>query len=353
MTAIHPLSVHESGRADRAADAEALRREGVSGSRRVLVVRPSSLGDIVHALPIVHDMHAHLTAVAIDWVAEEAFVPLVAMNHGVQAIIPIALRRWRHRLSSSGTWREMARFRESLRARRYDAVVDLQEQVKGALVAWLARGPVHGPDRASIREPAATLAYRRTHAIDPQQHLIDRCRQLAGKALGYVPSGPPMFDLSPRLPNEVPAQPYVVLVHSTSRADKLWPEDNWRALIDHFVHRDHGVLLPWGSAEEQSRSRRLASGFPTVQVPPRADLLRIAALLRQAALVCGVDTGLVHLAAALGTPTIALFTVTDPALAGVARASPRAIDLGGNGSLPMVQRVVAAAESLLTTDADP
>jgi heptosyltransferase-1 len=319
----------------------------------VLVVRPSSLGDIVHALPIVHDMHAQLTDVAIDWVAEEAFVPLVAMNHGVDTIIPIALRRWRHCLSSAGTWREMAHFRRSLRARRYDAVVDLQEQVKGALVAWLARGPVHGPDRASVREPVVTLAYHRTHAVDPQQHLIDRCRQLAGKALGYLPSGPPVFDLSPPALDEPPAQPYVVLVHSTSRTDKLWPEDNWRGLIDHFVRSDRAVLLPWGSAEEQARSRRLASGFPTAQVPPRADLARVAVLLRGAALACGVDTGLVHLAAALGMPTIALFTVTDPALAGVAAASSRAIDLGGNGSVPMVRDVVGAAQSLLETGAGP
>ena len=128
---------------------------------RALIIRPSSLGDIVHALPIVHDLHCHRPGLAIDWVAEEPFAALVALNHGVRQVIPIALRRWRRRILAGSTWREIRAFRRDLGRERYDAVLDLQEQVKGAAIAWLASGPVHGPDRHSIREPAATLAYRR------------------------------------------------------------------------------------------------------------------------------------------------------------------------------------------------
>ena len=134
-------------------------------------------------------------------------------------------------------------------------MLDLQEQVKGALIGALARGAVHGPDRASIREPAATLAYRRKHRIPPRQHLIDRCRELAGKALGYEPIGPPCFELSVAPSAKLPPAPFAVFVHSTSRADKLWPEPHWRSLIVHFANTGMTVLLPAGGTEIRGRNR--------------------------------------------------------------------------------------------------
>src|SRR5215813_4803590 len=227
---------------------------------RVLIIRPSSLGDIVHALPIVHDLHRHRANVEIDWVVEEPFIGLVGMNRGVRRVITIALRRWRRGVLARSTWREMRTFRRELAHERYDAVIDLQEQVKGALIAWFARGPVHGPDRVSVREPAATLFYRHSYRINPEQHLIDRCRQLAGKALGYAPSGPPRFEL--RVPElaDAPPAPYAVFVHATSRFDKLWPDSHWTVLLEHFARDGLSIVLPWGSAEEAARSERLAGG---------------------------------------------------------------------------------------------
>ncbi len=312
-----------------------------------LIIRPSSLGDIVHALPIVHDIAQHRPGMAIDWVAEEPFAGLVALNRGVRRVIPVALRRWRHHLLRQTTWREFGVFRRQLAGQRYDAVLDLQEQVKGALLGLLARGPVHGPDRASIREPAATLAYRHTHRIDPAMHLIDRCRALAGAAFGYEPEGPPRFDLSPPHPQQAPAARYAVLLHATSRPDKLWPEAHWRTLIEHVLRAGIVVVLPWGSTAESARSARLADGFAGVVVPPHRSLPRLAALLARAEIVCGVDTGLVHLAAALGVPTVALFVATDARLAGVERASDRARDLGGVGIVPSPDEVIAACGALL------
>jgi heptosyltransferase I len=314
---------------------------------RALIIRPSSLGDIVHALPIVHDIRRHRPGIAIDWVAEEAFAALVAMHRGVDRVIPVALRRWRHKALERATWREAAAFRRALIRDRYDFVLDLQEQVKGALVAWLARGPVHGPDRASIREPAASLTYRHRYRIDPAQHLIDRCRQLAAAAFGYTPEGPPHFDLTPPALLAAPETPYAVFVHASSRADKLWPEAYWRTLIAHFTQAGLAVLLPWGTTEEAKRSARLADGIPGAAVCARRELPELAALLARAEVVCGVDTGLVHLAAALGAPTVALFVATDPRLAGVARASPRCRDLGGNRLVPTPVEVIAAVGALL------
>ncbi len=312
-----------------------------------LIVRPSSLGDIVHALPIVHDLSRHSPGIAIDWVAEEPFAGLVGLNSGVRRVIPVALRRWRHQLGKRATWREFATFRRLLTAERYTAVIDLQEQVKGAFIAWLARGPVHGPDRASIREPAATLAYRHAHRVDPEQHLIDRCRALAGGAFGYVPDGAPRFGLVAPPLRDGPARRYAVFLHATSRADKLWPDTYWRALIERVARGGISVVLPWGSQEEAARSSSLAAHIEGALVPRHRSLPELAALLARADVVCGVDTGLVHLAAALGVPTIALFVATDPHLAGVGRASTRARDLGGIGEIPLPDDVIATVGELM------
>jgi len=316
----------------------------------VLVVRPSSLGDIVHALALIADVRANRPDLAIDWVAEETFRPLVALDPGVRRVLPVAFRRWRHHPFAAVTWRELAAFRRDMRQERYTAILDLQEQVKGALIARMASGVRHGPDRASIREPVATLLHDAHHAIDPHQHLIDRCRQLAAAALGYRFDGPPRFGIvapPPAAADLSPDRPYVVFVHATSRADKLWPDAEWRRLISVFAQTGYRVLLPWGSPDERSRSERLAQDEPAAGVPPRQTLPALTGLLARAELVVGVDTGLVHLAAALGTPTVALFTATDPALAGVERASGSARDLGGVGQVPTLEEVRAAAGALL------
>ena len=195
-------------------------------------------------------------------------------------------------------------------------MLDLQEQVKGALIARMARGVRHGPDRASIREPVATLAHDVHHAIDPDQHFIVRCRQLAAAALGYRVEGPPRFGLVPPPPpaGTVPDRPFVVFIHGTSRADKLWPDAHWRRLIEAFATAGFAVVLPWGSDAERARSERYAAGVADAHVPPppRLTLPALASLLARAELAVGVDTGLVHLAAALGTPTVSLFVATDP-----------------------------------------
>ncbi len=188
------------------------------------------------------------------------------------------------------------------------------------------------------------------HRIDPAQHLIDRCRELAGRALGYRVDGPPRFHFEVPPPDAglaLPDRPYVVALHATSRASKLWPEAYWRQLLADLAHAGFMTLLPWGDATERARSDRLAAGAAAASVPSRMTLTGLTTLLSRAELIIGVDTGLVHLAAALGTPTIALFVATDPALAGVARTGSHARDLGGIAEVPPVAAVLEAANALL------
>ncbi len=309
----------------------------------LLVVRPSSLGDIVHALALVSDVEAQVPGAAIDWVAEEAFAPLVALDPRIRRVVPLALRRWRRRPLAPQALREWRGFAADLRAYRYDVILNLQEQFKGALVARLARGRRHGLHWRSIREPIATLVDDVHHVVARDQHFIDKARALAAAALGYEVRGAPRWQLAPPLPGPLaPAGPYVLALHATSRADKLWPEEAWRSLIARFAQAGFSVLLPWGDEAERARSERLALAAPTAVVPPRRSLPEMAALARHADVVVGVDTGLTHLAAALGTPTVAIFTATDAALAGVARAGSHAEDQGGGGRVPGVDDVLAA-----------
>jgi heptosyltransferase-1 len=314
----------------------------------VLVVRPSSLGDVVHTLALVDDVKAHTPATAIDWVAEEAFVPLVALDPRIRRVIPVAFRRWRASPLAATTRREFADFRALLRAQSYDAILDLQEQVKGALVARMAKGRRHGFDHRSIREPLATLFDDVHHVIPRDQHFIDKARALAAAALGYSVAGPARWHFEPpATAHAMPSGPYALAFHGTSREDKLWPEARWRDLLTHFAQAGFAVLLPWGSAAEKERSERLAREASNAIVAPRLSLPELATLARAAQIVVGVDTGLTHLAAALGTPTVALFTATDARLAGVARAGPHALDVGGNGHVPTLSEAIEAAGRVL------
>jgi len=301
----------------------------------VLVVRPSSLGDVVHALALVSDVERHCPEFAVDWVAEEAYAPLVRLDPRIRRVIPLALRRWRRTPLARETRREFAVFRADLRRDSYCAILDLQEQIKGAVVARMARGLRHGFDRASIREPVASLLDDVHHRVARELHFLDRCRALAGAALGYAAEGSPLWRIStPPDAAAMPACPYVIAFHATSRSDKLWPEESWRHLLAHLASAGFAVLLPSGNADEAARSRRIAQGSDKSIALGAQTVPELASLIRHAHLAVGVDTGLTHLAAALGTPTVSLFTSTDPARAGVARIGAHARDLGGKGNVP-------------------
>jgi heptosyltransferase-1 len=310
----------------------------------VLVVRPSSLGDIVYALALVSDIAAHRPGIAIDWVAERGFVPLVGLDARVRSIVPLALRRWRRAPWSPASWRDARGFVRALRAERYEAVLDLQEQLKGAMVARIAKGVVHGFDRHSAREPMATLFDHVHHRVPRELHFVHRVRLLAAQALGYELDTPPQWQLRPpAMQASMPERRYAVALTATSRADKRWPDAHWRALIARLAQAGLAVVLPWGSEAEKRDSERLAADAPTAIVPAWLSMSDAAGLLARAELCIGVDTGFTHLAAALGTPTVAVFTATDVARHGVACTGGHARDVGDAGMMPEVDEVMRAA----------
>ena len=319
----------------------------MSARARLLIVKTSSLGDVVHALPAVTEIAAACPAWDIDWVCEEAFAGIPRMHPGVARVIPCAIRRWRHAWWSVQTRREVAGFRDDLRAHSYDVIVDLQGLLKSAWITRQAHGRHHGYDWKSAREPLATLAYDTRHRVAWGQHAIARNRQLAAAALGYRTGGAPHYGIEVKAVAPGGEAPFVVALHATSRADKLWPEAEWIRLLAPLAARGLSIVLPWGTPGERERSERLATTTSGAVVPDRMSPEALAGLFAGARLVVGVDTGLLHLAVAAGAPALALFGPTDPALTGVLGQRAPAVDLGGNGTFPDFAQVDERVERLL------
>jgi len=311
--------------------------KGLSQTFKVLFVKTSSLGDVVHHLPAVSDAARKLPGAEIDWIVEQPFAGVAAMHGAVRRVIPVALRQWRARWWQRATWREIADFRRAVRAERYDAVLDTQSLVKSALIASCALGTRHGMDAASAREPLAARFYQRRYPVPKGLHAVERNRLLSAAALGYELDAPPDYglDVSVEASDE---PPYAVFLTMTSRADKLWPEERWIELGRELGLR---VVLPWGSEPERSRATRIAHALARSAVPPRMSLEQLARLFARSYAVVGVDTGLTHLAAAVGALTVGIYAGSDPALTGL-HGPGNARNIGALGRAPGVAEVLRA-----------
>lgn len=286
---------------------------------RVLIVKTSSMGDVLHTLPALTDAAQAIPGIRFDWVVEEGFAQIPSWHAAVDRVIPVAIRRWRKAWFSAPVTAERQAFRNAVKERQYDAIIDAQGLVKSAaLVTRLAHGVKHGMDWHSAREPLASLFYNRRHAIAKQQHAVERTRELFAKSLGYAkPQAQGDYAIAQHFTSSAaPASSYAVFLHATTRDDKHWPESHWRTLIGLLNGSGLQIKLPWGAAHEEARAKRLAEGFNYVEVLPKMTLEKVAQTLAGAKFVVSVDTGLSHLTAALDRPNITLYGPTDPGLIG-------------------------------------
>lgn len=313
---------------------------------RILLVKTSSLGDVVHNLPVVSDIRSAVPDAEIHWVVEEAFATIPRMHSGVSTVLPVALRRWRKSLFARDTRSEIESFMHALRGTRYDAIIDTQGIFKSALIARTALGRRYGLDWKGSREPLF-LFYDKTFEVPRGQHAVERNRSLAAQALAYtIPPGPHYAISAPRANYAwLTASVYAVLIHATSDVRKLWAEDRWISLGNALAERGVRVVLPWGTEEEQRRSERLARGIPGAVTPPRLDLPDVASVISQARYAIGVDTGLTHLAGALGVATVGIYTATDTASTGL-HGCARGVNVGGRRAIPSREDVMRELQRL-------
>lgn len=307
-------------------------------------------------MPMVADIHRHFPAAQIDWVVEEGYTSLVGLNPHVRTIIPIALRRWRKTLFSAATRAEIGAFRRELQAERYDLVFDTQGLLKTSVVMRMARLAPQGrriglanATEGSGYEPISRIFHDQSIPVGLRTHAVTRARLVAAAALGYQLEGQPDFALQPPEPARwawMPEQPYVVFFHGTARAAKQWPQAQWIKLGQALAERGLQILLPWGSAREQEAARQLAAGIPGATVLPALPMMQAVALVQQARLVVGLDTGLTHIAAAYGKPTIELYC-DSPRWKTEGNWSPAIINLGDLGAPPSEEDVLKAALGLL------
>jgi heptosyltransferase-1 len=312
---------------------------------KLLIVKTTSMGDVVHALPALSDMQRAVPDLQVDWLVEAPFAAIPALHPGVRRVIPLAWRKWRRHLLRRETWAAIAALRAVLRQEPYDLVLDLQGLLKSALWARQARGPVAGYDSASAREPLAALFYARRATVARALHAVERCRYVAADILGYArPTTAPDFGLS--APAVAPAwsapASYAVLIPNASRPEKLWPEARWIAVGKRLADRGWKPVVLWGTEAEQTLAERIAAGCDG-DVPPFLKVRDMAAVLAGAATVVGLDTGFTHLAAAFGRPTVGIYCDHDPGLAGVTGAGG-VYSVGGKGQVPALAEVLALLE---------
>lgn len=274
---------------------------------KLLLIKTSSLGDVLQTLPAVTDACRAVSDLEIDWVVEAPFAPVALWHPNVREAIPVLLRRWRR----SPDFGEIAALVRKLRARRYDLVLDAQGLMKTALLALVARGPAAGQGLTSAREPVAAIAYRRRFAIPRDLHAVERVRRLFAAALGYVlPSGIGDYGLPAREP---PLRPRLLMLHGATWATKRWPEAYWAVLARCALAKGMEAALRWHDAEEKASAERIAAAAPGTILLPAQDLEALRQVIVGASIVAANDSGPAHLAAALGVPGVTVYGSTRPA----------------------------------------
>jgi heptosyltransferase-1 len=311
---------------------------------RLLIIKTTSLGDVVHNLPVIADIKKQYPNAQIDWVVEENFAEIPAMHPDVNKVIKVAIRRWRKSFFAKNAWQEFKLFMQQLQSQQYDVVIDTQGLLKSGLLTYLSNSQNKcGYDKNSARESIVSWFYDHKYAISYQQHAVTRNRTLTALSLGYTPpSTPPDYGIrtSDKTITSL-SQPYVVALHGTSRESKLWLTEHWVNLGTQLEKQGVSLALPWASEAEHHRAQFIANALQHAVVLPKLNITALADIISKSAAAVGVDTGLSHLAAALNKHVVAIYTDTNPVLTGVMAGALACVNLGGKNMQPSPQEVMS------------
>ncbi|MFW5425734.1 MAG: lipopolysaccharide heptosyltransferase I [Methylophagaceae bacterium] len=289
---------------------------------RVLIIKLTSMGDLMHALPAITDAAKAIPEIEFDWVVDQSFADVPLWHPNVKRVIKTAHRQWRKQPITAWKDGRLPNFYKQLNEQDYDVVIDLQSNLKSAVVSWLHKGVVHGLDKDCVREKPAHWAYKYRYTVNTKQHSIEKMRELMAQALKYdMPDKAADYgvDLSayklPDLDFELPEK-YLLFVHNASWLTKLWPLASWQLLVDKTVAQGYSVLLPCGNDEEYQRAQHIASVSEKAHALPRLSLNEVAAITHKAVGAICSDTGLAHLAAVAELPAVTIYGATDTKLIG-------------------------------------
>ncbi|HAY44967.1 MAG TPA: lipopolysaccharide heptosyltransferase I [Gammaproteobacteria bacterium] len=280
--------------------------------KRVLIIKMSSMGDVLHALPAITEAVQHLPELQFDWVVEKGFEQIPSWHPSVDKVVVASTRAWRKNWWSSRAERKA--FVDDLTSRKYDLVIDAQGLMKSAWIAHLAEGPVSGFSFLSVREQLAAFLYKKRYNV-PSGHAVKRLRALLSLSLDYT-LGDQTNDYGIDLDGAnfecvEPAPKTLLFLHGTTWASKHWPESNWIDLTELAGKSGYTVWLPWWSEEEHQRCLRIAASNDAAIVLPRGDLNSMRNHISAVDAVVAVDTGLGHMAAALSVPCLSIYGATD------------------------------------------
>lgn len=311
---------------------------------KILIVKTTSMGDVVHALPAISDIKKHDPQAEIHWLVEASFSGIPLSCPLVDKVISCRVRQWRKNIFSQGTWQEISALKKQLVLEQYDKVIDLQGLIKSAVLARLTKAPICGYDKHSIKEPLASNFYTHRFSVSTSLPAITRCRNLTALSLGYpIPKDEPQFVFKSY---EKEMERKVLFFANTSRDSKLWPEAKWIELGRKLTDQGIEILLPWGSNVEQERVCRIAEQIGSeATVPPRKSIQEMIALIGKSYAVVGLDTGMTHLSSAMGIPTVGIFRDYPIELVPLAGNGPK-IGLGGVNCCPEVSDVYVALEKV-------
>ena len=284
--------------------------------KHVLIIKTSSLGDVIHTLPALTDAANNDPEIQFDWVVEESFAEIASWHPAVNDVIPVKIRAWRKSPLKTLRSDEWKLFRQKLKSVNYDTVIDAQGLLKSALLLPLTNGPRYGLDKHSAREGLASLLYNYKFNIDKDNHAVERTRMLFARSLGYsIPDSLGDYGIKSQF-IQSDREPYIVLLHGTTWDSKHYPEHYWRDLITRASSESFKIKLLWGNDSERNRAEKLAKQSPKCEVMPKLSLSEIASLLSSAHGAIAVDTGLGHLAASVDCPTVSLYMSTNPGWSG-------------------------------------
>lgn len=309
-----------------------------------LIVKTSSLGDIVHMLPALTDAAKQVPEASFDWVTESGFSEIPAWHPNVDQVIQNSLRRWRKEIFRKASWSGFSAFKRELKQTPYNKAIDSQGLVKSAMIARMSQGETWGYDKHSIRDPFASRLYQNTVSVPYKEHAVTRNRLMLAKSLGYSIDDLPLdygiagnsdFESAlEQLSKELAIpQKFIMALHGTSRKAKEWPVENWELFIQEVGAIGYSVLFPWGNDEELARANYLSEKYEMAMTLPRCSLTTLSGLIEKASAVIGMDTGLMHIAAALDKKGIGIYPVTEPKLSGALAPSDLIENIGGAASL--------------------